>query len=64
MRIETPPNAIVVAPWLYATSLGYGAYVEGRLAQRIVVTADPKEYIAKYRDWLRTRPGHRRLRRR
>ena len=56
VRIETPPNAIVVAPWLYATSLGYGAYVEGRLAQRIVVTADPKEYIAKYRDWLRTRP--------
>jgi hypothetical protein len=56
VSIVTPPNAIVVAPWLYATALGYGAYVEHRLGARIVVTADPKAYMAKYRAWLRTRP--------
>jgi hypothetical protein len=56
IRILTPPDAIVVAPWLYATPLGYGAYVEHRLGARIIVTADPQEYLAKYRGWLRTRP--------
>jgi hypothetical protein len=56
VRLLTPPNAVVVAPWLYATSLGYGAYVEHVLGDRIIVTADPKEYVGKYRDWLRARP--------
>jgi 4-amino-4-deoxy-L-arabinose transferase-like glycosyltransferase len=44
IRILTPPDAIV------------GAYVEHRLGARIIVTADPQEYRAKYRGWLRTRP--------
>jgi hypothetical protein len=52
----TKSDAIVVAPWLYATSLGYGAYVEHSLEGRTVVTADPDEYVAKYRAWLATRP--------
>jgi hypothetical protein len=56
VRLRTPADAIVVAPWLYATPLGYGAYVEHRLGARIVVTADPQEYLARYRGWLRTRP--------
>jgi len=56
VRIVTPPNAIVVAPWLYATALGYGAYVDHRLGGRIVLTADPDEYLAEYRRWLATRP--------
>jgi len=56
IALLTPPNAIVVAPWLYATPLGYGAYVEHRLGARIILTADPDEYLARYRGWLRTRP--------
>ncbi len=56
VKLLTPRNAIVVAPWLYATPLGYGAYVEHRLDERIVLTADPKEYIGRYRGWLRSRP--------
>ncbi len=57
-RVEllTPKNAIVVAPWLYATSLGYAAYVERSFGERIVVTADPHAYARLYRTWLRTRP--------
>jgi hypothetical protein len=56
LRLLTQRNAIVVAPWLYATSLGYAAYVDHALDGRTVVTADSDEYTAKYRDWLTTRP--------
>ena len=56
VKLLTPPDAIVVAPWLYATPLGYGAYVERALGARTVVTADPQEYLAKYRRWLAARP--------
>jgi 4-amino-4-deoxy-L-arabinose transferase-like glycosyltransferase len=56
VRLLTPKNAIVVAPWLYATSLGYAAYVDRTFGNRIVVTADPDAYLAQYRGWLRTRP--------
>jgi hypothetical protein len=52
----TPADAIVIAPWLYATPLGYAAYVERRLGDRIVVTADPHEDEAYFRAWLRKRP--------
>ena len=40
MIARTPPDAIVVAPWLYATTLAYAAYVLHRdFGPRIVVTA-------------------------
>lgn len=38
---ETPPNSVIVAPWVFATPLGYAAYVERRLGDRIVETAQP-----------------------
>lgn len=52
----TPSNAIVVAPWLYATPLAYGAYVEKRLGKRIVVTSWPGDVKSYYPRWVRTRP--------
>jgi len=53
---HTPANAIVVAPWMYATPLAYGAYVQKRLGDRILVTGWPVDYSSKYRDWVRIRP--------
>ena len=53
---DTPPHAIIVTPWNYATPLAYGAYVLHALGDRIVLTADAHAYQAKYRDWMRTRP--------
>ncbi len=53
---ETPPNAIVVAPWMYATPLAYAAYVQKKLGRRIVVTGWPEDYSAYYPAWLADRP--------
>jgi hypothetical protein len=53
---ETPSNAIIVAPWMYATPLAYAAYVELRLGKRIVVTGWPEDYVAYYPAWLVKRP--------
>jgi transmembrane protein TMEM260 (protein O-mannosyltransferase) len=51
-----PAHAVVVAPWNYATTLAYGAYVLHALGDRIVVTADAHQYQRRYRDWLGARP--------
>jgi hypothetical protein len=53
---ETPPDAILVAPWMYATPLAYAAYVEKRLGKRIVLTGWPNDYAAYYPTWLADRP--------
>jgi hypothetical protein len=53
---ETPPDAIVVAPWMYATPLAYAAYVQKKLGRRIVVTGWPEDYSAYYPAWLADRP--------
>lgn len=53
---RTPPNAVIVTPWLYATPLAYGAYVEHVLGNRIVLTANAHDFESRYRDWLRERP--------
>jgi hypothetical protein len=53
---ETPPDAIVVAPWMYATPLAYAAYVQKKLGRRIVVTGWPEDYSAYYPAWLAARP--------
>ena len=52
----TPPHAIVVAPWNYATTLAYGTYVLHALGDRIVLTADAHQYQQRYREWLPQRP--------
>jgi len=51
---STGRHSIVIAPWVYATPLGYAAYVRHETAERIVV-AMPAESAAPYlRAWLRT----------
>jgi hypothetical protein len=52
---ETPSDAIIVAPWMYATPLAYAAYVQRRLGGRIVVTGWPNDYVAYYPAWLASR---------
>ena len=52
----TPAHAVVVAPWNYATTLAYGAYVLHGLGDRIVLTAGSYQYVKQYRGWLARRP--------
>ncbi len=51
-----PPGSIVVADWLDATSLAYGAYDDGSLAGRIVVSGSPQLQAPYYPVWARSRP--------
>jgi Protein of unknown function (DUF2723) len=53
---STPPHSVVIAPWNYATTLAYGAYVLHALGDRIVLTADSHQYLKQYRTWLERRP--------
>lgn len=53
---KTPPNAILVAPWLYATPLAYAAYVEHALGNRILDCAWLSDESARIPQWTRTRP--------
>lgn len=52
---NTPGNAVLIAPWLYATPLAYGAYVEHRLDRRIVISAWLAQHAGRVPAWLRTR---------
>lgn len=52
----TPPDAIVVAEWAYATPLAYAAYVEHAFGNRVVVSASPTQFASLYGRWLRSRP--------
>jgi hypothetical protein len=53
---KTPGDAILIAPWLYATPLAYGSYVEHRLDRRIVISAWLAENAARVPEWMRMRP--------
>jgi hypothetical protein len=53
---STPPHAVVIAPWNYATTLAYGAYVLDAMGDRIVLTAGSHQYLKQYRNWLARRP--------
>jgi 4-amino-4-deoxy-L-arabinose transferase-like glycosyltransferase len=44
-------NAIVLAPWIDATTLAYAAYVDGTLSGRIIVPAAPDEYARYFAHW-------------
>lgn len=56
VRPVVPPGAaIVVNGWLDATSLAYGAYVDGSLPQRIVVSGWDPMHAAMYRQWAQRR---------
>jgi len=53
---HTPPNAILIAHWGYGTALGYAAYVERRLGDRIVVIGFSTDHKGFYPAWLQRRP--------
>ena len=55
MGPEVPPGAVVVTGWLDATSLAYGAYVDGSLPGRIIVSDDELN-VPRYRVWAKDRP--------
>ena len=54
VRPHVPPGSVIVTGWLDATSLAYGAYVDGSLQGRIVVSDDRLE-VPRYRTWARDR---------
>ena len=54
--LHIPQGAIVVAKWLDATSLAYGAFVDGSFSNRTIVAAWPQQDAAFYNDWARTAP--------
>jgi hypothetical protein len=51
-----PDGAIVVAGWVDATSLEYGAFVEHALGSRVVVPGWPGQYADRYAAWTAVRP--------
>jgi hypothetical protein len=54
VRPYVPPGAVVVTGWLDATSLAYGAYVDGSLPGRIIVSDDRLD-VPEYRTWAAAR---------
>ncbi len=56
VRRYVPPGSIVLVTWLDATSLAYGAYVDGSLAQRIIVSGWDDAHLPQYLQWAKTRP--------
>jgi hypothetical protein len=53
---DTPPHAIVVAQWNDAAALGYGAFVERALGDRLIVSGWPTTYADRYAVWSGARP--------
>ena len=54
VRPYVPPGSAIVTGWLDATSLAYGAYVDGSLPGRIIVS-DDKLRVPLYARWARAR---------
>jgi Protein of unknown function (DUF2723) len=55
VRPHVPAGGVIVSYWLDATSLAYGAYVDGSLPGRIIVSDDHLR-TALYRHWAAQRP--------
>ncbi|HTU83818.1 MAG TPA: DUF2723 domain-containing protein [Candidatus Acidoferrales bacterium] len=56
VRPYVPPGGVILAGWLDATSLAYGAYVDGSLPGRIVVSGAADANRQNYPLWARTHP--------
>ncbi len=54
VRPYVPPGSAIVTGWLDATSLAYGAYVDGSLPGRIIVS-DDRLRVPLYARWARAR---------
>jgi 4-amino-4-deoxy-L-arabinose transferase-like glycosyltransferase len=53
---KTPDNAVLIAPWLFATPLAYEAYVNRGLGDRIVDAAWLADEAENVPRWSKTRP--------
>jgi len=53
---STPSNAIIIAPWVYATPLAYVAYAENAFGERILVPFDVGRAEPYLSAWLASRP--------
>jgi hypothetical protein len=53
---QTPSDAIIIAPWEYATPIAYAAYVESRTGARILVPGEADAMRARIQGWLVARP--------
>jgi hypothetical protein len=53
---KTPHDAVLIAPWLFATPLAYEAYVNHGLGDRIVDAAWLADEAANVPRWSKTRP--------
>jgi len=56
VRSHTSAQAIILAPWTYATPLAYGAYVERNFGDRIVEAAWLSDDLAHVPRWITHRP--------
>lgn len=52
----TPPNAIVISSWTYATPLAYAAYVEHATGQRTILAAWLYDVLPHLQRWTKERP--------
>ncbi|HEY5258449.1 MAG TPA: DUF2723 domain-containing protein [Candidatus Baltobacteraceae bacterium] len=52
----TPPNAIIVAPWVLATPLAYAAYVDHSTGERILDIGFLPDDAKRIPAWVRARP--------
>jgi hypothetical protein len=56
VRPYVPPGGVIMVDWLDATSLAYGAYVDGSLPGRIIVSGWDAAKMPEYRKWAKTHP--------
>ena len=56
VRANTPRDAILMAPWTYATPLAYAAYVDKSMDERVVETAWLSDDIEQLPRWMKQRP--------
>jgi 4-amino-4-deoxy-L-arabinose transferase-like glycosyltransferase len=52
----TSEDAIIVAPWTYATPLAYAAYVSNTMLHRTLIPGEASEMEARVPAWLQGRP--------
>jgi Protein of unknown function (DUF2723) len=53
---RTPSDAIIIAPWDYATPIAYAAYAESKTGARILVPGEADAIRARIPGWLAARP--------
>jgi hypothetical protein len=56
VRADTPDDAVIVAPWVLASPLGYAEYVERSYGDRIIAAGSVDADVGYLRPVLRTRP--------